>query len=239
MRDHIVISCEHGGRRIPPRYRSLFERQQALLDSHRGWDLGALVLAKEMALAFGAPLFASTTSRLLIDLNRSIGHPDLYSQATRDLPRARRAEIVARYYRPHRERIEVDVRDAIGRGERVVHIASHSFTPELNGTVRDADIGLLYNPARTGELTLALYWLHALTALRGDLRVRRNYPYAGKADGLTAFLRRTYSPAEYVGIELEVNQKHVLRGGSTWKRLRIDLISALCTALAQSSDPTS
>ena len=39
----------------------------------------------------------------------------------------------------------------MARGRRVIHISSHSFTPELDGKVRSADVGLLYHPGRHGE----------------------------------------------------------------------------------------
>jgi predicted N-formylglutamate amidohydrolase len=70
-----LVTCEHGGNRIPAPYRKLFVRQRALLDSHRGWDPGALQMARALSTALRAPLVASTTSRLLVDLNRSAGHP--------------------------------------------------------------------------------------------------------------------------------------------------------------------
>lgn len=230
--DHLLITCEHGGRRVPPRYRALFARYEALLNSHRGWDFGALVLARELATAFDAPLLAVTTTRLLVDLNRSVGHPNLHSEATRSLSMAERREIISRYYRPHRDRVETEVLDAIARGQRVLHIASHSFTPELDGEVRDADISLLYDPTRSAEVTFATRWLRALKALRPDLRVRRNYPYAGKGDGLTRLLRRHHPVPTYVGIELEMNQKHFLEGGGQWSLLRATVIAALREALA-------
>ena len=72
-----VITCEHGGNRIPAPYRDLFHTHQALLDSHRGYDPGALIMARALATAFAAPLVTSTVSRLLVDLNRSVGHPRL------------------------------------------------------------------------------------------------------------------------------------------------------------------
>src|SRR6267142_572465 len=84
--DAFVFTCEHGGNRIPAPYRRLFREQRALLDSHRGYDPGALVMAKALASAYRAPLVASTVSRLLIDLNRSIGHPQLFSTMTRAAP---------------------------------------------------------------------------------------------------------------------------------------------------------
>ena len=76
--DTFIITCEHGGNRIPAPYRRLFREQSALLDSHRGYDPGSLVMAKALASAYRAPLVASTVSRLLIDLNRSIGNPQLF-----------------------------------------------------------------------------------------------------------------------------------------------------------------
>ena len=93
-----------------------------------------------------APLVTSTVSRLLVDLNRSIGHPQLFSAATRGAPAALRAKIVERHYRPYRAQVERLVRQAVSRGRRVIHISSHSFTPELDGKVRRADVGLLYRP---------------------------------------------------------------------------------------------
>lgn len=49
-----------------------------------------------------------------------------------------------------------------------------------------------------------------------DLTVRRNYPYAGKGDGLTDWFRRHFPPGAYVEIALEVNQKHVFTAGRQW-----------------------
>jgi predicted N-formylglutamate amidohydrolase len=58
----LVITCEHGGNRIPEPYRELFHAHQALLDTHRGYDPGALIMARALAKAFSAPLVESTQS---------------------------------------------------------------------------------------------------------------------------------------------------------------------------------
>jgi len=230
--DHFLITCEHGGNRIPSRYRHLFAGFEALLQTHRGYDAGALVLARELAKALAAPLFVSTTSRLLIDLNRSIGHPRLYSEATRDVHATVRSEILESYYLPYRNKVEADIAEAIARGSRVViHVASHSFTPEIDGAVRNADIGLLYDPARSGEVELCRRWQTQIRALAPELKVRRNYPYAGKSDGFTAYLRRRFPAEVYIGIELEINQKHVLNGGRHWRAFRGWVVEALRRAM--------
>jgi len=233
--DFFLVTCEHGGNRIPAPWQPLFRGRRALLESHRGYDPGALVMAKALADAFGAPLVTSTVSRLLVDLNRSIGHPQLFSTATRGAPATERSDIVERHYRPYRGEVERLVRQAVSRGRRVIHVSSHSFTPELDGKLRRADVGLLYDPGRRAEADLCAGWKAALAALAPDLRVRRNYPYAGKGDGLTSHLRRRFPESAYVGVELEVNQRVVAAGGRRWAGLRRVLTDSL--RLAATGEP--
>jgi predicted N-formylglutamate amidohydrolase len=184
-----------------------------------------------LAETLGAPLYVATISRLLIDLNRSIGHPRLYSEATRNVPAKVRHEILEAYYLPYRIQAESYIRNEVVRNRRVVHISSHSFTPVLNDEVRNADIGLLYDPGRPKELDLCRRWQTALKDIAPELRVRRNYPYTGKSDGFTAYLRRQFGGDVYAGIELEINQKHVLPKSNAWRRLRQQVVTALQEAL--------
>lgn len=233
--DALVISCEHGGNRIPAPYREWFLAHRGLLATHRGFDPGALVMARALARAFGAPLAASTVSRLLVDLNRSVGHPRLHLEAIRRAHPALRARILAAYYRPYRSRVEALVREAIARHGRVVHLSCHSFTPELDGRRRTADVGLLYDPARPGEVDLCARWKTALNAAVPEFTVRRNYPYAGKGDGLTAWFRGRLSSDAYIGVELELNQSHVARPSGQWVALRTGVIESLRAALGPRS----
>jgi predicted N-formylglutamate amidohydrolase len=230
----LVVTCEHGGNDIPVPYRRLFRRWRAVLASHRGYDSGALIMAQALAEALDVPLVSSTISRLLVDLNRSIGNPRLYSTATKNLPAAVRATIVAEHYVPYRRRVEEIVARKIIRGRRVIHVSSHSFTPNLDGNVRRADVGLLYDPGRRGEVELCARWKAALATRAPELRVRRNYPYAGKGDGLTSHLRRQFPASQYIGIELEINQKLVQPQSRQWLPLRRALIDALRSACAGS-----
>ncbi|MBC7444213.1 MAG: N-formylglutamate amidohydrolase [Polaromonas sp.] len=230
--DALVITCEHGGHGVPPAYAALFAGHEELLLTHRGWDMGALEMARQLAQALDAPLFAATTTRLLIDLNRSIGHRQLYSEVTRGLPAAIRRDIIALHYQPHRAAVESAVARLIARGRRVLHIAAHSFTPELHGVVRQADVAWLYDPGRAGEIIAARRWRQTLAQRRPDLALRRNYPYQGKCDGLTALLRKRHGPAQYVGIELEVNQRFAVEGGEAWAALQADLVRSLANVLA-------
>ena len=189
-------------------------------------------MAGALAAAFRAPLVSSTVSRLLVDLNRSIGHPRLFSEATRFAPARLRSAIVEQHYRPYREEVERLVGRTVSRGRRVIHISSHSFTPELHGRLRSADVGLLYDAGRRAEALLCARWKASLAACAPGLRVRRNYPYRGSGDGLTAHLRRRFHGGAYIGIELEINQGIVLAAGRTWTALRGALIESLRMASA-------
>jgi predicted N-formylglutamate amidohydrolase len=230
--DRLILTCEHAGNDVPAEHASLFVGHEHLLPTHRGWDPGALLLAREMAKRFSAPLYFETTTRLLVDLNRSKGTPDLHSEATRHLPLPERRQILDRYYHPHRRRVDAAMAEAIrASGDRIVHIASHSFTPQLHGRVRTADIGLLYDPGRAGEVVFCSRWLEALKRADPTLRLRRNYPYLGKSDGVAQALRRKYPPGRYVGIELEVNQRYVEQGGPAWPEVRRTLIETLAEVL--------
>lgn len=178
-----------------------------------------------------APLITSTVSRLLVDLNRSIGHPQLFSVMTRDAPIAVRDEIVKWHYNPYRLRVEECVNRSVSQRQRVIHISAHSFTPALDGKIRHADVGLLYDPERRSEAALCTTWKLSLADCAPALVVRRNYPYEGKDDGLPSYLRTRFADDAYLGIELEINQSIVTAGGQPWKSLRRVLIDSLRLAL--------
>ena len=153
-------------------------------------------MARALATAFEAPLVTSTVSRLLIDLNRSIGHPQLFSAATRAAPDAaargnRRAALSAVSRRSR----------ALGRASggartaRDPHLVAQLHagpgrrraTRRRGPAVRPGADAARRSSARAGR--------RRSRAIAPQLRVRRNYPYAGKGDGLTSYLRRRFPHA--------------------------------------------
>jgi len=205
----VLVTCEHGGNRVPPEFRALFAGAQEALATHRGFDSGALDVARALAAALDARLVASETTRLLIDLNRSPRHPRLYSELSRHLPGEEKRTLAARYYAPYRNEVEAFVTAAVGRGAFVLHVSAHSFTPVLAGAVRTAEVGILFDPARRPEAAFAAAWRRVLREAAPAWSIRRNYPYRGIADGLTSHLRKRFAEAAYAGLELEVNQRLV------------------------------
>ena len=232
QRTFLVLSCEHAGNRIPRRYAALFRGARAELESHRGWDPGALELARLLSKRLRVQLLATSWSRLLVEANRSLHNPRLWSQRTRGLPGAERERILERYWWPHRRDVEASVARAVANGSRVVHVAVHSFAPRLGGEVRNADVGLLSDSRKPRETALAQRWKAFLRVSTPRLRVRYNYHYRGGSDGLTTSLRRQHAPASYLGLELEVNQ--ALLSSTGWRTVG----AALASTLAQAVDPT-
>lgn len=202
----LLLTCEHGGHRVPAAYRSLFASEPELLSSHRGFDAGALTVARSLSRALGAELVAATTTRLLVDLNRSPHNPAVFSEPSRSLPRAARARLLARYHRPHWGRVRASI--AAHRGT-TLHVAVHSFTPVWKGARRRFAVGILYDPGRIGERRTARAWQRRLREQMPGLGVRRNAPYRGDADGLTTALRREWPADRYLGLELELNQRAI------------------------------
>jgi len=226
----VLITCEHGGNRVPAAYRHLFANCERMLHSHRGWDCGALDLARRMSRGLQAPLIHATVTRLLVDLNRSLGNAGHFSRYTADLPHDVRAAIVRQHYDPYRKEVEAWIAQASAASALVAHFSMHSFTPVLRGQVRQADIGLLYDPRCQAEKEFCDAWRKQIVDLRPDLRVRKNYPYLGTTDGFTTYLRRRFG-SRYLGIELEVNQRWPRRNNARWLRLQHDLVASLRAVL--------
>ncbi len=235
VRPALLISCEHGGNRVPPRYRSLLRGAERALASHRGWDAGALDLAQALSARFDAPLFACTTTRLLVDPNRSLGHRALFSEWTRGLDAAERDLLIERCWRPHRVAVETAVRARAARRRPLLHVSAHSFTSRLAGVVRRADVGFLYDPKRPLERALVRAGIDALARRRPELVLRRNYPYRGTSDGLTTHLRTLFDAQSYAGIEVEVSQRLPAGAPRVWRALVRDLAESLARALERAS----
>jgi predicted N-formylglutamate amidohydrolase len=198
-----IITCEHAGAKIPKEWRGRISIPDEILQSHEGIDIGAGHLAKILAKKLDLPLFYYDNTRLLIELNRSLHHHKLFSRFSNGLSKGEKEIIIRTLYQPYREGVREFIRRSISAGIPVVHLSIHSFTPILNGEVRNTDIGLLYDPQSEGEKEFCLLWQKKLES---DFRVRRNYPYLGIADGFVTALRKEFGKIMYNGIELEVNQ---------------------------------
>lgn len=208
-----LITCEHGGNQVPAEYQALFASGGAArdLNSHRGLDPGALDAANQFAQTLDAPRIASETTRLLVDLNRSLDNTSLYSRYTTPLSDDAKMHLLQDWYTPYRSQVETSLRRQFSAAGRVVHLSIHTFTPRYRGKWRPIDVGLLFDPDRSSESSFCLPWLEKMNQYHPKARVVTNQPYAGTDDGFTTYLRRQFDEANYLGIEIEINHRY-------WKR---------------------
>jgi predicted N-formylglutamate amidohydrolase len=210
-----------------------------VLQTHRGWDAGTLELARALVKRMGerTEFVHSNISRLVIDLNRSPDNPERWSRFTRGLSERERAHIERLHYWPYRSRVAGFVRRHARPGCRVAHLSVHSFTPVLCGVRRTTDFGVLFDPARPSERLLSVRLRTELAARLPGLRIDFNRPYRGTADGLTTYLRSFHEDSQYVGIELEVNQRLVRRPAGSWAAVRAKIVSGCAAALLANNHP--
>jgi len=200
----IIFTCEHAGNDIPESLSGYFQNQQTVLHSHRGWDPGAWEVASYLAAGLNASLFGTFTSRLVIETNRSHDSPQLFSEFTNSLSNDKKEQLIREYYLPYRTNIESVIHH---HAKPVVHLSIHSFTPTWNGAVRNVDIGLLFDPTRKRELEFCTLLRDTLQKQNPALTIKFNDPYKGTDDGFTTYLRTKFLDDNYVGIEIEINQK--------------------------------
>lgn len=222
----IILSCEHAGNQVPKKYKKLFVADFEILNTHRGYDIGISSVASKMQRLLACPLCQYPWTRLLIDVNRSCQR-SLFSEFSKQLDSPDKANLMNNYYKPYRHYLEELIFKQCDKSG-VLHISLHSFTPILKGQKRKADIGILYDPSRKQESQFAVELQCRLQELSG-LRVRRNYPYLGRSDGVTSWLRKKYTETQYLGIEIELNQASFISSK------RVNLAAILSNAISISN----
>ena len=117
-----VLVCDHASNRVPDRLGTL-GLEPALLADHIGWDPGAALVARRLAVHLDSPLVLSGYSRLVIDCNRPLGNEESIPEHSagvrvpdnRGLSLKQREARIEALFRPH-------------HGEREAYgVAPHSF----------------------------------------------------------------------------------------------------------------
>ena len=209
----LILTCEHASNKLPAAFKKAVPAE--VLKTHRAYDIGAVQVFRKL-VKFAKPDFfcEGKFSRLFVDLNRTITNKSAFSDYLRNNENAK--ESATKYWNEYRAAIEKFVDSALKPKTRaaksaptIIHLGIHSFTPTLNGKVRNTDIGILYDPSRPQERAYANVIKAEIKRLYPAMKVRFNYPYKGSSDGLTTTLRKKFGP-QYVGIEIEINQKFFL-----------------------------
>jgi predicted N-formylglutamate amidohydrolase len=174
-----VIVVDHASHRIPRSLHDLGLPAEEL-QRHIAWDIGALAVARRVAVTLDAALIAQNYSRLVIDCNRD---PKVESSIPRmsestvipgntnlseDEQTARRREIFEPYHQRIRDRLAA--REAARR--ETILVALHSMTNIYLGARREMHAAILYNRDRR----IANLMLENLRR-EGGLIIADNEPY--------------------------------------------------------------
>jgi predicted N-formylglutamate amidohydrolase len=214
-----VIVVDHASARIPRSLRDL-GLPATELQRHIAWDIGALAMAKRVAVTLDAALVAQNYSRLVIDCNRDPlveSSIPVMSEATAipgnaglsDAQKlARRREIFDPYHQRIRELL--DARAAAGRA--TVLVAQHSMTDQYHGVRREMHAAILYNRDRRFAGAM-------LESLRRDaaLYIADNEPYF-VSDATDYTIPRHGEARGLPHVEIEVRQDLIVHeaGQAEW-----------------------
>ena len=212
----LLLTCEHGGNQISVKYQKKFKDAVEVLKTHRGLDIGALEIAILVQKKLKVDLVYSTTSRLVVDLNRTLKNPTLFSEFTTSLSKPEKQKVLDKYYFPHWCNVRKAVKKTIARNDSAVHVAIHSMTDQLNGQKRRMHLALLYNPIFEEEVLFSSLWIKELRKEFPHFVIARNKPYRGDGDGVTCEMRKENK--NYIGIELEMNQGMLLEMTASQKK---------------------
>lgn len=223
----ILFLCDHASGHVPDDIDLGVD--PALLDKHIAVDIGAGELTRALAATLDAPAILATVSRLVIDLNREIGHGGLVPERSDghtifgnvDLDPAPR---IARFHRPYHARIEAE----IDRHRPVLIVAVHSFTPtlETGGAPRPWEVGILSNrDRRAADIMIPLLADHGFTV--GD-----NQPYSGQV--LNATLDRHAEARGIASLSLEIRNDQIGDGAGVarWAEILSPVIATVRNRLA-------
>jgi predicted N-formylglutamate amidohydrolase len=148
----LVLACDHASHRVPRSLDNL-GLDDALLRSHIGWDIGAAQVARHMSAQLNAVLILANYSRLVIDINRPLGHSQSIAQHSEntEIPgnfaldkreAQRRAEAC---FWPYHETLGGLVTSAEQHNSARLLVSVHSFTPVFDGVQRPWQIGILWD----------------------------------------------------------------------------------------------
>jgi len=130
----LVLTCEHATQYLPPPY-SWSEADQRLIDTHWAIDLGSRDLLLEITKRMkGLTSVCATTSRLLVDLNRTLSSETLFRTVADDekvelndpqiLTESEKKYRLEKYYHPYHKQVSEAV-------SNITHLATNYMKNQI------------------------------------------------------------------------------------------------------------
>lgn len=224
---NLMLICDHAGLNVPKALDDLGLPDDAWT-RHISHDIGARRVTELLSEAFDAPAVMHNYSRLVIDCNRPLGHPESIIEESdgQTVPAnanmtstdvTRRAEAL---FWPYHKTISNFIggrwRD---RGQPPVLFSVHSFTDRYGDQHRPWDAGVLYN--RDSRLA---YPMMELLRARG-LNIGDNQPYSGLEAAFTIDVHGGAPGIAHVVIEIRQDQLADEDGCRRWSGILADVLN--------------
>lgn len=217
----LILSCTHAVNTVPEELSDIFTHHRRILESPRAIDIGCLELAQQLSQHLGCSYTSSSVTHLLVDCNRDTHNDRCFSRFTRNVAEDLKTQLIEQYYLPFHQLTNQLIQDRISAGEQVLHVSLRTFKPIFHGLYRNAAIGLLYDSHKHAEKEVARIWRGLILQQTPTYRVRMNYPYAGVKFNLQKTLRQHYAEADYLGLQLTVNQALLKKLDSRYDMTRV------------------
>jgi len=227
----LQLICDHASNTVPGSLNNL-GLDGEVFTRHIAYDIGAAAVTHNIANALNAPAVLAGFSRLVIDLNRPLGHPESMPEISdhtvipgnHDLSEATRKIRSDALFNPYHEAINQSISHIWQEGPAPVLFSIHSFTPTMNGEVRPWDAGILWNR----DPRLALPLIKGLT--KSGFNVGDNQPYSGR-DNLAYTIDMHGTAAGLANCVIEIRQDQIAdkAGTNRWSEILIPLLKDVLT----------
>ena len=172
----LLLLCEHAGLEVPAALGTL-GIDEAVLNSHRGWDIGAEDVARRLTDLLRAPLILQRYSRLVIDANRPPGSqssiPEISDGETihgnRNLTAEDRQARRLAIFDP----MDRAIAGVFSAQRRCAAFSIHSFTPHFNGKQRPWHAGFITRRSMDTANQMRAF----LSCASPNLNIAVNEPY--------------------------------------------------------------
>jgi predicted N-formylglutamate amidohydrolase len=225
-----LILCDHASGRIPRALKDM-GLKKADLKRHISCDIGAEDVSRYLSKALDMPVILANYSRLVIDTNRPVGHPEgilevsdgVVIPANADLSKSQKARRYKEIFFPYQKQIERQINRFLSKKRVPVIVAIHSFTPELGGKMRPWHISVLWNKREK----IAKSVISGIRRNYPGLLVGENEPYSLKdkrSDGSTVSIHAERRGLPYVFVELRQDLIDTKEKAAVWGGILVHVL---------------
>ncbi len=225
----VLVLCDHAGKAVPSWIGDLGISDDDL-NSHIGWDIGALWMAERIAARMDAPGVASSYSRLVLDCNRPLTHAALIPEmsdgvaipANAGLSREQAATRIEQVFLPYHYAVRDELARFAAQGVEPFILSVHSCTDVMDNFQRPWSIGIAHSPDERVSRPL-------LGALResGGFEVGDNEPYAVDESDYTVVAHGLERGLKHVLVEVRQDLIGERDGAHRWADILVDALERL------------